>query len=75
MKKCLVVPLVGLAISFAVPTYAQEKDVADPLTTQKILAMGKASEEAHNNRELFEHEQETGEAISQTQPLPKPSLG
>ena len=27
MKKRLVVPLVGLAISFALPTYAQQKDV------------------------------------------------
>jgi ketosteroid isomerase-like protein len=51
MKKCLVVPLVGLAISFALPTYAQQKDLADPQTTQKMLALGKADEEAHNNRD------------------------
>ena len=51
MKKCLVVPLAGLAISFALPTYAQQKDLADPQTTQKILAMGKASEEAHINHD------------------------
>ena len=43
MKKCLVVPLVGLAISFAFPTYAQQKDMADPQTTQKILAICKAN--------------------------------
>ena len=49
MKKCLAVPLVGLAISFALPTYAQQKDLADPQTIQKILAMGKAASEAHNN--------------------------
>ena len=49
MKKCLVVPLVGLAISFALPTYAQEKDLADPQTIQKILALTKAALEAHNN--------------------------
>jgi ketosteroid isomerase-like protein len=48
MKKRLVVPLVGLAISFALPTYAQQKDLADPQTTQKLLALGKADEEAHN---------------------------
>ena len=48
MKKCLVVSLVGLAISFAFPTYAQEKDLADPQTTQKLLALSKLSaEEAH----------------------------
>ena len=29
MKRCLVVPFVGLAISFALPTYAQQKDVAE----------------------------------------------
>ena len=38
MRKRLVVPLVGLVVSFALPTYAQQKDVADPQTTQKILA-------------------------------------
>ena len=51
MKKRLVVPLVGLAISFALPTYAQQKDVADPQTTQKILALCKANEEGHNNHD------------------------
>jgi ketosteroid isomerase-like protein len=51
MKKRLVVPLVALAISFAFPTYAQQKDLADPQTTQKILAIGKADEEAHNNHD------------------------
>ena len=51
MKTRLVVPLVGLAISFAFPTYAQQKDLADPQTTQKILAIGKADEEAHNNHD------------------------
>ena len=29
MKTRLVVPLVGLAISFALPTFAQQKDTAD----------------------------------------------
>ncbi len=49
MKKRLVVPLVGLAISFALPTYAQQKDLADPQTIQKLLAIVKADEEAENN--------------------------
>ena len=49
MKKRLVVPLVGLAISFALPTYAQQKDMADPQTTQKLLALIKADLEAQNN--------------------------
>ena len=50
MKRRLVVSLVGLAISFALPTYAQEKDLADPQTTQKILALGKAFDEAHSEQ-------------------------
>jgi uncharacterized protein (TIGR02246 family) len=49
MKRRLVVPLVVLAISFALPTYAQQKDLADPQTTQKIIASFKGYEEAHNN--------------------------
>jgi uncharacterized protein (TIGR02246 family) len=51
MKTRLVVPLVGLAVSLALPTYAQQKDLADPQTTQKILAIGKAAVEAHKNRD------------------------
>ena len=51
MKRRLVVPLVGLAISLALPTYAQQKDLVDPQTTQKILAIGKAFDEATNNRD------------------------
>ena len=39
MKKRLVAPLIGLVIAFALPTYAQHKDLADPQTTQKILAL------------------------------------
>ena len=51
MKRRLVVSLVGLAIGFALPTYAQEKDLADPQTTQKILAVVKGFDEAHNNND------------------------
>jgi uncharacterized protein (TIGR02246 family) len=51
MKKRLVVPLVGLAISLALPTYAQQKDFADPQTTQKILALAKAFDEAHSDND------------------------
>jgi uncharacterized protein (TIGR02246 family) len=51
MKRRLVVSLVGLAISFALPIYAQEKDLADPQTTQKILALGKAFDEAHSDND------------------------
>jgi ketosteroid isomerase-like protein len=51
MKKRLVAPVLGLAISFALPAYAQQKNVADPQTTQKILAIGKEFDEATNNRD------------------------
>ena len=51
MKERLVVFLAGLAISFALPTYAQQKDLADPQITQKILAIIEADEEAHNNHD------------------------
>ena len=51
MKVRSVVPLIGLAISFALPTYAQQKDLADPQTTQKILALMKALDEAQNNND------------------------
>jgi uncharacterized protein (TIGR02246 family) len=51
MEKRLVVPLVGLAINFALPTYAQQKDLADPQTTQKVFASFKAWDEAFNNND------------------------
>jgi hypothetical protein len=51
MKKFLVVPLAGLVISFALPTYAQQKDLADPQTTQKLFAIGKASGETQINHD------------------------
>ena len=51
MKRRFLVPLTGLAISFALPAYAQQKDVADPQTTQKILAILKAFDETHMNND------------------------
>jgi uncharacterized protein (TIGR02246 family) len=51
MKTRILGALVGLAISFALPTYAQQKDLADPQTTQKILALMKAVNEAQNNHD------------------------
>jgi ketosteroid isomerase-like protein len=38
MKTLLVVPLVGLAISFALPTFGQLKEVADPQIRQQLEA-------------------------------------
>ena len=51
MKTRLLGALVVFAISFALPTYAQRKDLADPQTTQKILALMKAVNEAYNNHD------------------------
>ena len=45
----LLLALVGLAISFTVPTVAQQTDTPDPQTSQKILAIGKAFDEGENN--------------------------
>jgi hypothetical protein len=51
MKIQSVVPLVGLAISFALPTYAQQTDVADPQTTQSFFTSFKDYEKAFNNHD------------------------
>jgi uncharacterized protein (TIGR02246 family) len=51
MKIRLIVALIGLAISFALPTFAQQKDLTDPQTTEKILAAVKAVDEAVNNND------------------------
>jgi uncharacterized protein (TIGR02246 family) len=52
MKIRLAIPLVGLAISFALSSFTQQKDaITDPQTTQKILAIAKAYDEAENNND------------------------
>jgi ketosteroid isomerase-like protein len=49
MKTRLAVALVGLAIGLAVPTFAQQKDAADPLIRQQLDALGQKYDEAFNN--------------------------
>jgi ketosteroid isomerase-like protein len=49
MKIRLVVALVGLAISFAVPAFAQQKDAADSQIRQQLDALGQKYDEAFNN--------------------------
>src|SRR5258708_5237201 len=49
MNISLVVALVGLAIGLAVPTFAQQKDAADPLIRQQLHALGQKYDEAFNN--------------------------
>jgi hypothetical protein len=46
MKIRLLLALVGLAISFALPTLAQQKDTPDPQLRQALLALAKKFEEA-----------------------------
>jgi ketosteroid isomerase-like protein len=49
---CLpLVALVGLAISFAVPAFAQQTNTPDPQLRQKLLEMAKNFEEAWNNND------------------------
>jgi hypothetical protein len=43
--------LVGLAISFAVPAFAQQTNTPDPQTTQKTLAIAKAYDEGESNND------------------------
>lgn len=52
MKIRLLVALAGLAISFAVPAIAQQKDtVLDPQLFQQLVALGKKADEAFNNND------------------------
>jgi ketosteroid isomerase-like protein len=51
MKIRLVVALVGLAISFALPAFAQQKDAADPQIRQQIDALAKKLDEAFNDND------------------------
>jgi hypothetical protein len=48
MKMRLLLTLAGLAIGFAVPTFAQEKDTVDPEVRQQIEAAVKKHQEAYN---------------------------
>jgi uncharacterized protein (TIGR02246 family) len=51
MKIRLLGTLLGLAISFAAPTFAQRTNAPDPQTSEKILAIGKAYEEGEDNND------------------------
>ena len=43
--------LVGLAISFALPTFGQQKETVDPKTLEQLDALGKKFDEAFNNND------------------------
>ena len=49
MKIRLALALVGLAIGFAVPAFAQQKDTVDPQTIEQIDAFAKKFDEAFDN--------------------------
>jgi ketosteroid isomerase-like protein len=51
MKIRLVVAVVGLAIGFAVPTFAQQKDTVDPQIIEQFAALGKKYAEAVNSND------------------------
>jgi uncharacterized protein (TIGR02246 family) len=52
MKTRLLVPLVGLAISFALPIFAQQKETVDPQLIQKLDdTISKKWNEARNNHD------------------------
>ena len=51
MKMRLLLTLTGLAISFALPTFAQEKDTIDPQTRQQLEAIIKKYQEAFNKHD------------------------
>jgi uncharacterized protein (TIGR02246 family) len=52
MKIRFLFALVGLAISFAVPAYAQQKDKSDPKIVQQIRALEMKFDEAFNRSDV-----------------------
>ena len=51
MKRCLLLALVGLAIGFAVPAFAQQKDTVDPQIIEQLDALTKKFMEFINNND------------------------
>src|SRR5271166_427757 len=51
MKIRYLLVLVGLAISFALPTFAQQKDTPDPKLRQVADALSKKFDEAYDNND------------------------
>ena len=51
MKTRLLGALVGLAISLALPTFAQQKETVDPQIIEKLNALFKKVDEAFNNND------------------------
>jgi len=51
MKMRSLLALVGLAISFAAPAFAQEKDTVDPKIAEQVRALAKKYDEAFNQND------------------------
>ena len=51
MKTRLLGALVGLAISFALPTFAQQTNAPDPQLRQQIVALAKKFDDAYNSND------------------------
>jgi Domain of unknown function (DUF4440) len=51
MKIRFLLTLVGLAISFAVPTFAQQKDTVDPQLRETLVALVKEYDETFNKND------------------------
>ena len=51
MKTRLLLAVVAMAISFVLPTLAEEQKTVDPKVRQEIEAIEAAFQEAHNNRD------------------------
>jgi ketosteroid isomerase-like protein len=49
MKMRFLCALIGLAISFAVPAFAQQKDTVDPKIAEQLSALSKKTDESYNN--------------------------
>ena len=49
MKIASVVALVGLAVSLALPTFAQQKETVDPQIIEQLNALGKKLLDSMNN--------------------------
>jgi ketosteroid isomerase-like protein len=53
VKKLLLSVLAGLVLSFTVPAFAQEKDAADPKTTEELHAFSQKVNEAWNHNDAI----------------------
>jgi type II secretory pathway pseudopilin PulG len=78
MKIRLAIALIGLAIGFALPTFAKQKDTVNPQIEQQIRALAMKFEEAYNRNDaaavaaLYTEEvrSEIGEGTTVTMRIP-----